>query len=127
MSAAIRAFQQRLADARATLGVAESDDAAAIRRAYRRAVAAHPPDRDAEGFRAVRAAYERLESQLKEAEDVLLAETSHLEPPSLGPAPKHAPTALATHLMRKILQRLPLEDIIDENDLRETTPESRDE
>lgn len=57
----------RYARAFETLGVAPPLDAAELKRAYRRAVAAHPPDRDAEGFRRVREAYELLSAP----EDVL--------------------------------------------------------
>ncbi len=44
----------------AVLGLEAAADDAAIRQAYRAAVQMHPPDRDAEGFRRVRAAYEAL-------------------------------------------------------------------
>ena len=47
-------------EARAVLGVSAADDAAAIKRAYRRLAVAHPPDTDSEGFRRVRDAYELL-------------------------------------------------------------------
>lgn len=46
----------------AVLGVTESADDGAIRRAYVRLVRQHPPERDPDGFRRVRAAYEAVRS-----------------------------------------------------------------
>jgi curved DNA-binding protein CbpA len=50
------------ADPFAVLGVTESADDGAIRRAYLRLVRQHPPERDPDGFRRVRAAYEAVRS-----------------------------------------------------------------
>jgi curved DNA-binding protein CbpA len=47
-------------EARAELGLLVDADAAAIKRAYLRAVRAHPPERDPEGFARVREAFELL-------------------------------------------------------------------
>jgi len=44
----------------AILGLEETADDEAVRAAYLRAVRASPPDRDPEGFRRIRAAYEAL-------------------------------------------------------------------
>ena len=44
----------------AVLGLDESADDAAVRAAYLAAVRRSPPDRDPEGFRRIRAAYEAL-------------------------------------------------------------------
>lgn len=44
------------------LGLSGEPTAAEVRRAYLRQVKAHPPERDAEGFRRVREAYERLQA-----------------------------------------------------------------
>ena len=41
-----------------TLGIAPTSDEAAIKKAYAERIREHRPDRDPEGFRAVRAAYE---------------------------------------------------------------------
>ena len=42
------------------LGIEETADDAAVRAAYLRALRTSPPDRDPEGFRRIRAAYEAL-------------------------------------------------------------------
>lgn len=44
----------------AVLGLDETADDAAVRAAYLRALRISPPDRDPEGFRRIRAAYEAL-------------------------------------------------------------------
>ena len=44
----------------AVLGLEESADDAAVRTAYLQALRTSPPDRDPEGFRRIRAAYEAL-------------------------------------------------------------------
>jgi hypothetical protein len=49
-----------LQEARRRLAVGADADRRAIKRAYRRAVAEHPPDRDPEAFRQIREAYELL-------------------------------------------------------------------
>lgn len=46
----------------AVLGIAPTLDLAAIKRAYFALLAKHPPHRDQEGFRRIRAAYEALGS-----------------------------------------------------------------
>jgi hypothetical protein len=50
-------------DPLAVLGVAPDADDSVIRRAYLRLVRDHSPERDPEGFRRVRAAYEAVRSQ----------------------------------------------------------------
>jgi curved DNA-binding protein CbpA len=44
----------------AVLDIAPTRDAAAIKRAYFTALAAHPPHRDPDGFKRIRSAYEAL-------------------------------------------------------------------
>lgn len=82
----------------AVLGIDESADDAAVRAAYLAAVRKSPPDRDPEGFRRIREAYEavrdrerRLElslfgppplDRLEQVLDALPAERRHV-----GPAP----------------------------------------
>ncbi|MBX3127628.1 MAG: J domain-containing protein [Polyangiaceae bacterium] len=51
-------------DALTLLGVDPTVDDVALRRAYLRAVRRHPPERDAEGFRSVREAYEQLQREM---------------------------------------------------------------
>ncbi len=65
---------------------------AELKRAYRAMTRRHPPDRDPEGFRAVRAAYELLRDPLPEAHARLMATRPLVEPPTLptpeGPSPR---------------------------------------
>lgn len=60
------------ADPFLTLGIARDATHAEIRAAYFGQVRAHPPERDAEGFKRVREAYEQLRSPRKRAELTLL-------------------------------------------------------
>lgn len=55
-----------------TLGVDPDATGAEIRRAYLDKVREHPPERDPEGFKRVREAYEQLRSPRKRAELALL-------------------------------------------------------
>lgn len=71
-----------LSQARERLGLELSADAAALRRAYRRRLAEHPPDRDPEGFRRVREAYELLAAPVAPLRELLR------RPLPLVPAPK---------------------------------------
>lgn len=118
-AALIEAFHRRVDEARATLGVSPSDDAAAVRRAYRRAVGDHPPDRDAEGFQRVRAAYERLGGLLAEADAILDAKQPHIAAPAFEVADEEPDHALVVHLVQTIITRLRLEDILDAEQLTE--------
>ena len=57
------------------LGIARSATAAALKQAYFALVRAHPPERDPEMFKQVRAAYERLRDPATRVEtDMLLLE-----------------------------------------------------
>jgi curved DNA-binding protein CbpA len=58
-------------DPHAILGVDLGADDAAIRAAYRAAVQAHPPERDPDGFRRVRAAFEALKDPVARVEGLL--------------------------------------------------------
>ena len=51
-----------MVDPFAVLGVAEDADDVTVRRAYLRLLRIHPPERDRDGFRRVRAAYEAVRS-----------------------------------------------------------------
>ncbi|AUX43056.1 uncharacterized protein SOCE26_044960 [Sorangium cellulosum] len=90
-----------------TLGVRPDDDAAAVKRAYRRAVIAHPPDLDPEGFRRVREAYELLSDPGRRARELLLRAAPAVPPPSL-PAPPDPlpPGALALVVLRALAAQL---------------------
>jgi curved DNA-binding protein CbpA len=84
------------AEARRVLGLSPTEeDAAAIKRAYRRAVAEHPPDRDPEAFRRAREAYELLRDPCRLAYALLQRPTPLIAPPSL-PSPEPLPTRGAT-------------------------------
>jgi curved DNA-binding protein CbpA len=57
------------------LGIARTASAAALKQAYFALVRAHPPERDPERFKQVRAAYERLRDPAARVEtDMLLLE-----------------------------------------------------
>ena len=99
---------QRFQQARQVLAV--PDDAApdAVKRAYRRAVASYPPDRDAEAFRRIRAAYELLQDPITAARQLLERPTPDIDPPQLPDLPDPpARHALAQELFRVVAARLP--------------------
>jgi curved DNA-binding protein CbpA len=87
-------------EARKTLGD-PGEGEAALKHAYRRAVLAHPPDRDPEGFRAIRDAYELLLDPLGRALELLRSEVPFVRPPLAPPlAAATGPAALADALLR---------------------------
>jgi len=94
-------------EARAALGLGEAEeDPAAIKRAYRRALAEHPPDTDPDGFRRVRDAYELLRDPWARAEELLLRPTPAAPPPAPPAAPPAAPRgATAVALLRMAATR----------------------
>lgn len=59
-------------DPHATLGVDANATSAEVRIAYLQKVREHPPERDPEGFKRVREAYEALRSPRRRAESTLL-------------------------------------------------------
>jgi hypothetical protein len=75
------------AEAFETLGVSPDVSPRELKRAYRRAAARHAPDRDPDGFRRVRAAYELL-SRPQDAWDALLSSEARVPPPRLAPLPR---------------------------------------
>jgi hypothetical protein len=96
-------------EARAALGLdAAERDPAAIKRAYRRAVAAHPPDRDPEAFRRVRNAYELLTDKGERAQELLLHTIPLVPPPAPPDSPLPAPPqgATAVALLRALAGRI---------------------
>jgi hypothetical protein len=86
-----------------TLGVASADDAATIKRAYRRAVLAHPPDTDAAAFRRVRDAYELLTDPLERATQMLLHEQPAIAPPVPADPPDLPPAGAACVSLLRLL------------------------
>ncbi len=78
-------------EARAALGLDPAEqDPAIIKQAYRRAVAAHPPDLDPDAFRRIRDAYELLRDPWARAKDILHSPLPQVPPP----APPAEPVAL---------------------------------
>jgi curved DNA-binding protein CbpA len=101
------------AEAREVLGVPHDGDAQVIRRAYRKAVAASPPDRDPEGFRRIRDAYELLSDPLARAEKILFHPVPHEPPPPLPQLPvSSAPGPLCLSLLRAALGRMTRDAIL---------------
>lgn len=100
------------AEARQTLGD-PGEGEAALKRAYRRAVLAHPPDREPEAFRAIRDAYELLLDPLGHAIELLRSEVPFVRPP-LAPPPAAAtgPAALADALLRLATTRVDAEALL---------------
>jgi curved DNA-binding protein CbpA len=66
------------------LGVSREASEAEIKRAYFNQVREHPPERDPEGFKRIRAAYEKLRSGTERAETDLF--TIDVQPAGLDPA-----------------------------------------
>jgi hypothetical protein len=84
------------ADARTALGLSlVEQDAAVIKRAYRQALAKHPPDRDPEGFRRIRDAYELLCDPWARAKDLLHSPLPHVPPPAPPAEPPAEPQGKA--------------------------------
>ena len=80
-------------------------DAAAIKRAYRRAVAAHPPDTDPDAFRRIRDAYELLREPWARLDAMIaepLPQAAPPAPPAEPPRPPRGATAIA--LLRLAVQ-----------------------
>jgi curved DNA-binding protein CbpA len=95
------------ADARAALGLGPAEnDPAVIKQAYRRAVAAHPPDLDPDAFRRIRDAYELLRDPWARAKEILhrpLPQVPPPAPPAELPAAPRGTTAIA--LLRLAVMR----------------------
>lgn len=101
-------LMQPFEEARATLGVDADADAAAIRKAWRRAALKCPPDQDPEGFRRMRDAYELLSDPVPQAEKMLMRAVPMVDPP---PLPDHGPAqatdSLPMALLRTVVGSLP--------------------
>jgi hypothetical protein len=105
-----------LEDPFATLGVSPDADPDAVRDAYRAALRAHPPERDPEGFKRLRAAYEVLRDPEQRARAAALAVLwvgawSPPEAAELGAVePEPLPSALVAEALRfLVLQGTDLE------------------
>ena len=102
-----------LHQARDRLGVGPDDDAATLRRAYRRAVRQHPPDRDPTEFQRVREAYDLLRDpvaairrRLKRA----LPLVDPPRPPEPKPPARRGTTALG--ILRLAVTGLPASELL---------------
>jgi len=106
-------ISQPFVEARALLDLADDADTKAIRRAYRKAVAAHPPDRDPERFRQVRQAYELLTNPMKRAAGLLDCPVTHAPPPPL-PATQavEREPPIENTLLRAIAGQLPVSALL---------------
>jgi hypothetical protein len=95
------------AEARSALGLDPAEqDAAVIKRAYRRAVGEHPPDVDPDAFRRIRDAYELLRDPWARAQDVLFRPLPQVPPPGPPAEPPPAPRgATAVALLRLAVMR----------------------
>lgn len=80
----------------AVLGVAETDDDDAIKKAYLRQVREHPPERDPERFQAIRAAYDAIKTRRDRLHYRLFGQESPdlaaLVASALRPGPRRRPT-----------------------------------
>lgn len=122
-----------LTRARRTLGLGATFSADELERAYRALVRAHPPDRDADRFREIRAAYEALRHPLRVWDDWLTVGAPHSsvsDTEANGSDPR--PLADGADLLRAALTELlldePLSELLPETDLdsidRPPEPES---
>jgi hypothetical protein len=103
-------------EAYASFGVEPGADSETVRRAYRRAVLEHPPDRDPDGFRRIRAAYELICDPAKCAEEILLDPSPRIAPPKAPDAPVIAPGTAAVALMRWLATEVDAAALLREGD-----------
>ncbi len=94
------------------LGVHGDVDDKALKRAYRVAVNAHPPDLDPEGFRRVRAAYELLSNPDERLDTILRHPTPWTLVPSLHPMAPISDSELAQTLLKHWAGSINLDDLV---------------
>jgi curved DNA-binding protein CbpA len=87
---------------------------ARIKQAYRTALRQHPPDRDPDGFRRVRRAYETLSNPWPALERGLLAESPYVDAPAPPAPPQAERGAAALALLRAAASRIPAEALLAE-------------
>lgn len=96
------------------LGVERTASEAEIKQAYFRLLREHPPERDPEGFKLIRAAYEKLRAGAERAEtDLLLIEEEEERAHSIQKNP-HEPQPLTAELIRIDQLALEAEFILEE-------------
>jgi len=96
--------------ARRLLEAADDAPLVEIKRSYRRAVAAHPPDRDPEQFGRIRAAFELLSEPLAPATERLVAPHPYHPPPVFPPPPARGALFLA--VLRHAVAQLPSDALV---------------
>jgi len=97
------------------LGLAGDTGPRELRRAYRKALAQHPPDRDPEGFRAIRGAYELLQRPERALDALLSFETSAPMPQLLElEAEVDVDRELPRHLVRALVSELDAKSYLSE-------------
>ncbi|MCU0692425.1 MAG: J domain-containing protein [Polyangiaceae bacterium] len=104
----LMAMTRPFAEAREALGVTRDAQPQDIRRAYRKAVAVSPPDRDAEAFRRIRDAYELLSDPVARAGTILKHPVPHVPPPPLPTVPSERSLgSVPVELLRAVLGQIP--------------------
>jgi curved DNA-binding protein CbpA len=102
------------AEAAALLGCDHWPSSEELRRAYRAAVRANPPDRDPDAFRRVRDAYELLREPLDRSLALLTSRVPLTAPPPIeARVPEQGELALA--LLRCIAARIDVASILAED------------
>ncbi len=91
---------QRLKLARERLGLADDCSENALRNAYRKGVLEHPPDRNPDGFRAIREAYELLRNPVRPMRERLRHPLPLMSPPQTTESGPSASTRTLTELVR---------------------------
>jgi curved DNA-binding protein CbpA len=98
-----------LRDAREVLGVPPAADARAIKSAYRRLLAEHPPDADEAAFLRIRGAYDLLVDPYAVAREALFSKVPGIEPPRPPRVPDPPPVGeTARLLVRRLAATLDL-------------------
>lgn len=100
--------------ARETLNLDGGADEKTVRRAYRKAVAKHPPDRDPDRFREIRSAYELLSDPITRADHLLQAPLPHTSPPPLPDVSQEPEVPFGHAILRAIAGRIPVAILLDD-------------
>jgi len=101
-----------------TLGLTPDVSPKDIKRAYRRAAVDRPPDRDPDGFRRVREAYELL-SHPEDALEIIAEESTAVPVPSIKlPEPVELGHALPLAAMRAAVAKLDVVALLGDDDDR---------
>ena len=97
-----------------SLGLEPGSDLKTVKRAYRRKVSLHPPDRDPEGFRSVREAFELISNPYSRVDTLLYSEVPLVPPPELPEDEEKRADPVQFHrlLLKRAVQELDVEDLI---------------